>query len=209
MIDTWEDATGFAALLDNPRLAAFVMGPGALPATGGEDDFRDAVGAAIATQKPVVLDGDVFRAFALQPSTLFSQLSPERHVLTPHAGEFNRLFGTPEGSKLEQAREAARKANAVIVYKGPDTVVAAPEGLAVIDTSGPATLATAGAGDVLAGLIAGFAAQAMPPFFAACAGVWMQAQSARLHGAALTAEDIISHIPQVFNNLFGLQPANS
>lgn len=165
MVDAFSTPEDYAQLLEDERKTAVVIGPGALPRHGGEDDFRAAALSTLATQKAAVLDGDIFRAFEHQSATLFAKLDPARHVLTPHAGEFTRLFGAPEGSKLEQARHAAKKANAVIVYKGADTVIAAPEGLAVIDVSGPPTLATAGSGDVLAGLIAELAAQGMPPFF--------------------------------------------
>ncbi len=202
MVDLRPDAQSYAALLEDPRRNTVVIGPGALPAHGGEDELRATVASIIATPKIAVLDGDVFRAFEHHPHHLLGKLDPARHVLTPHAGEFQRLFGALEGSKIAQARTAAHKANAVIVFKGADTVIAAPEGLAVVDTSAPPTLATAGAGDVLAGLIAGFAAQGMPPFFAACAAVYFHSQSARHHGLGLTAEDIISHIPQTLNDLF-------
>ena len=208
LVDEWSDEDEFKALVSNPRLSSFVLGPGALPSKGGEEDLRRLTIDVIATHKPVVFDGDIFRAFEHQAPQFFAQLSADKHILTPHAGEFRRMFGTPDGSKLEQARTAAQKANAVIVYKGADTVIAAPDGTAVIDVSGPPTLATAGSGDVLAGLIAGFAAQGMQPFFAACAGVWFQAQSARLHGPGLVAEDIISHIPQVVSDLYAGQSYN-
>lgn len=208
LVDVFENAEDYAQLLQDARKTAMVIGPGALPAQGGEDALRAAILATVETPKAAVLDGDVFRVFEHQPATLFAKLAPARHVLTPHAGEFTRLFGAPDGSKLEQARQAAKKANAVIVYKGADTVIAAPEGLAVIDVSGPPVLATAGSGDVLAGLIAGLAAQGMPPFFAACAAVWLHAQAARRHGLSLVAEDIIYHIPQVLNEIFDAEALN-
>lgn len=204
MVDVCNTDDDYKVLLEDERRNAIVIGPGALPERGGEEELRAAVKAVITTSKAAVLDGDVFRAFEHHPSQLLGHLDPARHVLTPHAGEFLRLFGTLDGSKLDQARAAAKKANAIIVYKGADTIIAAPEGLAVIDVSGPPTLATAGAGDVLAGLIAGFAAQGMLPFFAACAAVYLHSQSAQLHGLGLTAEDIISNMNQSLNNLFGL-----
>ena len=208
MVDECNTLDDYKTILADDRRTAAVIGPGALPAQGGEEELRAAVIAAINTPKAVVLDGDVFRAFEHHPSQLLGHLDPARHVLTPHAGEFLRLFGTPDGSKLDQARAAAKKANAIVVYKGADTIIAAPEGLAVIDVSGPPTLATAGSGDVLAGLIAGFAAQGMPAFFAACASVYLHSQSARLHGLGLTAEDIISNVHQALNNLFDINSAD-
>lgn len=208
MVDACDTLDEYKTILSDERRTAVVIGPGALPAQGGEEELRAAVAAVVATPKAAVLDADIFRAFEHHPSQLLGHLDPTRHVLTPHAGEFLRLFGSPDGCKLEQARAAAKKANAVVVYKGPDTIIAAPEGLAVIDVSGPPTLATAGSGDVLSGLIAGFAAQGMPPFFAACAAVYLHSQSARLHGLGLTAEDIISNIHQALNNLFNINSAD-
>lgn len=204
LVDVCDTLDAYHSILADERRNAVVIGPGALPEKGGEEELRAATAAVIATPKCAVLDGDIFRAFEHCPAQLLGRLDPARHVLTPHEGEFLRLFGPLDGSKLDQARTAARTANAIIVYKGADTIIAAPEGLAIIDVSGPPTLATAGSGDVLAGMIAGFAAQGMPPFFAACAATHLHSSSARLHGLGLTAEDIISNISQSLNNMFAL-----
>jgi len=200
MVDACDNADDFKTILRDERKNAFVIGP------GGGEDVREFTLAALHFNKKGVLDADVFTAFAGAEKELFTHLSPERHVLTPHEGEFKRLFGLMDGDKLTRARKAAKAANAVLVLKGADTVIAAPDGAAVINGNAPPSLATAGSGDVLAGLIAGLGAQGMRPFMAAAAGVWLHGEAARRHGFSLTPEDIINNIPQVLNTLFGLPP---
>ena len=183
MVDTWQTADDFKTLLRDARKNAAIIGPGA----GMDDKTREAVLAALDFNKTLVLDADALTVFKDTPEALFKKLSP-RHVLTPHEGEF--------------ARAAAKTANAIVVLKGSDTVIAAPDGTAVINTNAPPILAIAGAGDVLAGLISGFAAQGMPAFMASIAAVWLHAAAAKSLGTGLTAEDIINHIPQTLKTLF-------
>jgi hydroxyethylthiazole kinase-like uncharacterized protein yjeF len=139
----------------------------------------------------LVIDGD---ALVLLGEQDFSRWK-ETPILTPHAGEFARMFGALSGSKVEQAREAARRSDAVIVFKGADTVVAAPDGRAAIAHPSPSWLASAGTGDVLAGIIAAMRARGLEAFEAALAGVWLHARAAALAGPALIADDLLAHMP--------------
>lgn len=200
MVDTYSDTEDWRGLLRDERKNTIVIGP------GGGEGTRDATLAALSFHKTCVLDADVFSAFKSQPEELFQKLSPH-HVLTPHEGEFARLFPAIAESgadKISRTRAAAKKANTMIVLKGSDTVIAAPDGTAVINTNAPPQLATAGSGDVLSGMIAGLSSQGMPPFQAACAAVWLHGETARSYGFGLTPEDIIININHTLNNIFGI-----
>lgn len=176
-----------AGLLADGRVGAVVAGPG-LGRTGAA---RARLEHALAAGRPLVLDAD---ALALLSPAQLAAL-PEPPILTPHAGEFARLFGKIGGSKVEQARAAAAAARAVIVHKGADSVVAAPDDRAAIAPPAPAWLASAGTGDVLAGVIAAMRARGLPPFEAACAGVWLHAEAARRAGGPLIADDLLAYLP--------------
>jgi NAD(P)H-hydrate epimerase len=143
-----------------------------------------------------VCDADVFTLCAGEPEALANAA-----VLTPHEGEFVRLFGNLPGSRIDRALAAAARAGTVVVLKGPDTVIAAPDGRAVVNTHASPALATAGSGDVLAGIIAGLLAQGMAPFDAACAGVWLHGDAGLRGGTGLIAEDLADLLPAVLQGL--------
>jgi len=195
-------AEEFSALLADERRNAILIGPGA----GATPATRQHVLAALATRRPVVLDADALTLFADRPDALFAAIAGPC-VLTPHEGEFRRLF-LIEGDKLSRARAAARQSGAVVLLKGPDTVIAAPDGRAIINGNAPPELATAGSGDVLAGLIAGLLAQGLDPFRAAAAACWLHGEAAQSFGPGLIAEDIVEALPQALRRLKALAAAS-
>jgi len=166
--------------LDDERIGALLVGPGLV--TG-----KELLDAALASRHPLVLDAGALSLLAAGDRRRF-----EDAILTPHDGEFHRLFGAREGSKVERARAAAAETGAVIVYKGADTVVAAPDGRAAIQAGADNWLATAGTGDVLAGIVAAMRARGLEAFEAACAGVWLHARAAEKAGPGLIADDLIA-----------------
>jgi NAD(P)H-hydrate epimerase len=185
----------FARLLEDSRYTAFLTGPGA----GVNDATRESALQLLATARPVLLDADAISVFASRVDDLARALRGPC-VMTPHEGEFARVFD-PRGGKLERARAAARQSGAIIVLKGADTVIAAPDGRAAVNTNAPASLATAGSGDVLGGLILGLLAQGMDAFAAAAAGVWVHGAAAASFGPGLMAEDLPDLVPAVLRQL--------
>jgi ADP-dependent NAD(P)H-hydrate dehydratase / NAD(P)H-hydrate epimerase len=184
-----------ARLLADSRYTAFLIGPGA----GVSDATRESALQLLQSGRPVLIDADALTAFASKAAELAAAIHGPC-VLTPHEGEFARVFDA-QGDKLARAREAARQSGAIIVLKGADTVVAAPDGRAVVNTNAPATLATAGSGDVLGGLIMGLLAQGMDAFLAAAAGVWIHGEAANAFGPGLIAEDLPDLVPAVLRRL--------
>lgn len=195
MLREWRDRVGFARTIADRRLNAVLLGPGA----GVGALTRDNVLAALRVKKSVVLDADALTSFARNPGRLFKAIGSPC-IMTPHEGEFARLFDTG-GSKLERARRAAQSAGAIILLKGADTVAAAPDGRVVINGNAPPELATAGSGDVLAGLCLGLLAQGMPAFEAAAAAAWMHGEAGRVVGPGLIAEDLPEALPAVLQHL--------
>jgi NAD(P)H-hydrate epimerase len=189
----------FGSLLEDRRLTALLIGPGA----GVGDETRGRALAMLATGRPTLLDADALTSFQENPASLDRAITGPC-VLTPHEGEFSRLFD-PRGDKLTRSRVAARRSGAIIVLKGSDTVIAAPDGRAIINANAPSTLATAGAGDVLSGIILGLLAQGMEPFLAAAAAVWMHGAAATVFGPGLIAEDLPDLLPGVFRHLDNLK----
>ncbi len=206
MVRAIDDVVQFAELLSDKRLNTCVIGPGA----GVGERTRDLVHTALSAKRHLVLDADALTSFADAPDRLFESIRSSGDyevVLTPHEGEFPRLFSdmsnkNPGRSKLERVRDAAARSGAVVLLKGADTVVASPDGRATIAANAPPWLATAGAGDVLAGMIGGLLAQGVPAFEAASIGVWMHGEGAREAGPGLIAEDLPEVLPAVFRHLY-------
>ena len=178
--------------VEDPRKNAILLGPGA----GVSELLQAQVLAALATGKPVLLDADALTAFSAQPEKLFRALHAQT-VLTPHAGEFERLFGPQRefSDKLSLVARMARLVQCVVLLKGADTVIAAPDGRAVINTNAPPWLATAGSGDVLAGILTGFLAQGVEAFTAACIAVWLHGAAAHDFSPGMIAEDLVTALP--------------
>jgi len=205
MVRPVDGAKELATFLADRRLNAVAMGPG----IGVGEATRELVLVALSGERAVVLDADALTSFAPEPRRLAEALNArggQATILTPHEGEFSRYFGslddrTKAGSKLERARLAARLTAAVIVLKGSDTVVAAPDGRAAIAANAPSYLATAGAGDVLTGMAAGLLAQGMPAFEAAAAAVWLHGEAAAAAGPGLISEDLPEMLPTVYRAL--------
>ncbi|WP_426957752.1 NAD(P)H-hydrate dehydratase [Muricoccus radiodurans] len=174
-----------APLLGDQRRGVWVVGPGLAP----DEPTRTLLRGAIAAGRQVVADAGALGACTGDPEALRGVA-----MVTPHAGEFARLFGGPGPDRLAAARDAAVRIGAVVVLKGPDTVIAAPDGRAAINHNAPPSLATAGTGDVLAGIAGGLLAQGMPPFDAACAAVWLQGAAAP-PGPGTIAEDVVQGLP--------------
>ncbi len=219
MVQRAEGARGLGAFLADTRRNAVLIGPGA---GVGPDTAADVL-AVLASKAAAVLDADALTSFAAtepptqlgigfvatgglpapDPETLFGAIKRRSApvVLTPHDGEFERLFGILPGSKLDGARRSAELSGGVVVLKGPDTVIAHPDGRAAINDNAPPWLATAGSGDVLAGFVAGLLAQGMGAFEAACAAVWLHGACASRFGPGLIAEDLPEMLPQVLAGL--------
>ena len=183
----------FNELLADQRISAYLIGPGA------GAGIRARILTLLKTKNPVVLDADALTVFENDSSLLFKNIQGSV-VLTPHEGEFKRIFDI-SGSRLDRALSAAQLSQAIIVLKGSATIIAAPDGRVAINRNAPPTLATAGSGDVLSGIIAGLLAQKMEPFFAACAAVWLHGEAANIFGVGLIAEDLPDLLPKILQQL--------
>ena len=215
MLRRISDGVALAEVLEDGRLNALCLGPG-LGVERARDLVPVALGGGGVKPRPTVLDADALSAFADRPEALL-ELLHSGCVLTPHGGEFARLFpdiaarldaaptGGPAVSKVDATREAAARAGCVVLFKGPDTVIAAPDGRCLLHAAtGPRAapwLATAGSGDVLAGLITGLMARGMTPLEAAGGAAWLHVEAARSFGPGLIAEDLPEMLPGVFRDL--------
>lgn len=180
-----------AQALEDQRIGAVVIGPG----LGRDDRSQEKLDAALASDRPLVIDGDALHLLEL--NTLRKRSAP--NVLTPHAGEFDALFGAGQGSKIERAQDAARRSNAVVVLKGADTVIAAPDGRANVAPMGNPWLSVAGTGDVLAGAIAAMLAQeSWDPLRAASDGVWLHGEAARILDRCFLADELADALPHAY-----------
>ncbi|MFT3999661.1 MAG: NAD(P)H-hydrate dehydratase [Rhizobium sp.] len=194
MLHAVEDDAALREWLADERLSTFVLGPGF---GAGEKARQFCLALA---DRHLVLDADGITSFRDQPQRLFDAFAegPTRLVLTPHEGEFARLFpdiaADEASSKIDKARAAAARAHAAIIYKGADSVIAAPDGRALINANAPPWLATAGSGDVLAGIVGSLMAQGAPAFEAAAAGVWLHGVAGQHAGKGLTAEDLVEAV---------------
>jgi NAD(P)H-hydrate epimerase len=201
MVALADGIEGWRTLLEDRRKNAVLVGPG----NGVTQETKAATLAALDAGKAAVIDADALTVFADAPQDLFAACRGKDCVLTPHAGEFSRVFRgdgyQDERSKLARCRLAAKEAGAVVLAKGADTVVADSEGNAAIVANAPPELATAGAGDVLSGMILGLLAAGMPPFAAACAGAWAQGEAAKAIGPGLIAEDLSEALPEILAGL--------
>lgn len=211
-----DDAEALAAILSDARKNVVALGPGLGVGPGTRALVRAALAPLArrgdAPPRATVLDADALTSFADAPATLFSAIAASGHavVLTPHDGEFARLFGAvvdDEAPKPERVRAAAAASGAIVVLKGADTTIAHPDGRASIAMSEAPWLATAGSGDVLAGMVAGLLAQSMPAYEAACAAVWMHAEAARRFGPGLISEDLPDLLPAVLRDLLAAKAA--
>jgi len=177
------------AEVNDERIGCLLVGP-------GMGDIPPLLTLALTSRAPKVIDADAIGGLG-EPDRLKGQDA----IVTPHEGEFSKLFGQIEGSKADRGLEAAKRSGAVIVYKGPDTLVASPDGRIGFASPAPAWLATAGTGDVLSGIIAALRARGLPAFEAACAGVWLHGRAAEIAGAGMIADDLAAAVPEALAQL--------
>jgi hydroxyethylthiazole kinase-like uncharacterized protein yjeF len=191
-----DSVNSFSSFIDDKRVTSVLIGPG----NGVTKTTKEYVLEALKLKKNCVFDADALNVFQDKPEELFKSIYSDV-ILTPHEGEFHRLFAL-EGNKIDRAIQAAKISNCIIVLKGSDTIIAAPNGKVAVNTNAPASLATAGSGDCLAGIITALLANKVDAFKAACIGVWLHSESANLAGPGMTAEDILENIHIALQGLY-------
>lgn len=199
LFEPLDSLVDFSRHLIDERRRAILIGPGAGRIDGKA--LRSAVLDVLATGKAAVIDADALNVFEGHSKQLFEALH-NNVVLTPHEGEFLRVFGEMlPGTRHDHAVDAAKKSNAVVLLKGAETIIAHPDGRVVTNTHATPWLASAGTGDVLAGIIVGLMVQGMTAFDAACAGTWIHGEAGLKIGPGLVAPDLISQIPAILRDL--------
>lgn len=201
MVKSIETAKEFSALISDKKISSVSIGSG----SGLSQQTKNKVIYALKHKKSLVIDADALTVFADEPERLFTEIKSPC-ILTPHAGEFNRLFGSfidKNEQRIPQAQKAAALSNSVVILKGNNSVIASPCGKISVNYESSPYLASAGTGDALAGICAGLLAQSMPAFEAACAAVWLHSQTAIKIGAGLIAEDIEKHLPLAIKGILG------
>lgn len=191
MVRSIADEGDVSELLEDDRISAVLIGPG----LGVGQRTRRLVELVLDSMKPTVVDADALTSFSSEPTNLFSRLS-DHCVLTPHEGEFERVFSS-RGSRVERVVSAARESGAIVLLKGAQTLIAHPDGTTIENPTASPHLATAGSGDVLAGLIVGLLAQGMTPLDAASAGVWVHSEVGKELGVGLIADDMPDCVPKI------------
>ena len=196
MVKPISNIEDFKLILNDQRISAFLLGPGA----GVSSETKHYALSILHTKKPCVLDADAITVFTKDVTQLKSAIIGPC-VMTPHEGEFDHVFETSQ-DRIADSIRAASESGAIVVLKGSKTVIASPDGKVVINRNAPPTLATAGSGDILAGIITGLLAQGMEPYLAAAAGVWLHGEAANLFGVGLIADDLPDMLPSVLAKLY-------
>ena len=196
MVRPFKTLEDFEKLISDKRNSAYLIGPGA----GVNDETRQHALSILNTGKPTVLDADAISVFENDLASLKNAIKGVC-ILTPHEGEFSRLFKL-DSDRIKSAKNAAQESGTIVVLKGSETIIAAPDGRVIVNRNAPATLATGGSGDVLAGIITGLLAQGMEPYFAAAAATWLHGEAANTFGIGLLAEDLPMMLPTVFKKLY-------